>query len=147
MRLKSDLLFQSGSADISQEGKRQIGKIAKILVSKLQEEKYIMAIDTVFIEGHTDNKPISGAYKNGRSWTNKELSSQRAINTFSEMNFETNNEILSLRNIKNKSLLSYSGYAETRPLCFEDSDECRNKNRRIEFYFTVNTPEIKKIKV
>lgn len=145
MRLKSDLLFQSGSADISQEGKRQIGKIAKILVSKLQEEKYIMAIDTVFIEGHTDNKPISSAYKNGRSWTNKELSSQRAINTFSEMNFETNNEILSLRNIKNKSLLSYSGYAETRPLCFEDSDECRNKNRRIEFYFTVNTPEIKKI--
>ncbi len=73
------------------------------------------------------------------------MSSQRAINTFSEMNFETNNEILSLRNIKNKSLLSYSGYAETRPLCFEDSDECRNKNRRIEFYFTVNTPEIKKI--
>ncbi|MCT7634482.1 OmpA family protein [Aliarcobacter butzleri] len=145
MRLKSDLLFQSGSADISQEGKRQIGKIAKMLVSKLQEEKYITAIDTVFIEGHTDNKPINGAYKNGRSWTNKELSSQRAINTFSEMNFETNNEILSLKNIKNKSLLSYSGYAETRPLCFEDNDECRNKNRRIEFYFTVNTPEIKKI--
>jgi flagellar motor protein MotB len=145
MRLKSDLLFQSGSADISQEGKRQIGKIAKMLVSKLQEERYISAIDTVFIEGHTDNKPINGVYKNGRSWTNKELSSQRAINTFSEMNFETNNEILYLKNIKNKSLLSYSGYAETRPLCFEDNDECRNKNRRIEFYFTVNTPEIKKI--
>lgn len=144
MRLKSDLLFQSGSADISQEGKRQIGKIARMLVLKLKEEKYISAIDTVFIEGHTDNVPIT-SNKYGRSWTNKELSSQRAINTFSEMNFETNNEILSLKNIKNKSLLSYSGYAETRPLCFEDSDECRNKNRRIEFYFTVNTPEIKKI--
>ncbi len=144
MRLKSDLLFQSGSADISQEGKRQIGKIAKMLVLKLKEEKYISAIDTVFIEGHTDNVPIA-SNKYGRSWTNKELSSQRAINTFSEMNFETNNEILSLKNIKNKSLLSYSGYAETRPLCFEDNDECRNKNRRIEFYFTVNTPEIKKI--
>lgn len=144
MRLKSDLLFQSGSADISQEGKRQIGKIAKMLVLKLKEEKYISAIDTVFIEGHTDNVPIT-SNKYGRSWTNKELSSQRAINTFSEMNFETNNEILSLKNTKNKSLLSYSGYADTRPLCFEDNDECRNKNRRIEFYFTVNTPEIKKI--
>lgn len=144
MRLKSDLLFQSGSADISQEGKRQIGKIAKMLVLKLQEEKYISAIDTVFIEGHTDNVPIT-SNKHGRNWTNKELSSQRAINTFIEMNFETNNEILYLKNIKNKSLLSYSGYAETRPLCFENNDECRNKNRRIEFYFTVNTPEIKKI--
>jgi chemotaxis protein MotB len=145
MRLKSDLLFQSGSADISDEGKRQIGKIAKMLVLKLKEEKYLTAIDTVFIEGHTDNKPINGSYKYGRSWTNKELSSQRAINTFSEMNLETKDEILSLKNIKNKSLLSYSGYAETRPLCLEDNDECRNKNRRIEFYFTVNTPELKKI--
>lgn len=140
MRLKSDLLFQSGSADISDEGKRQIGKIARMLVLKLKEEKYLTAIDTVFIEGHTDDKPINNSYKYGRNWTNKELSSQRAINTFSEMNLETNNEILSLKNIKNKSLLSYSGYAETRPLCFEDNDECRNKNRRIEFYFTVNTP-------
>ncbi|RBQ31449.1 hypothetical protein CRU92_06665 [Arcobacter sp. FW59] len=144
MRLKSDLLFEKGSSNISLEGKRQIGKIAKMLVLKLQEEKYISAIDTVFIEGHTDNDPIT-SNKYGRSWTNKELSSQRAINTFSEMNFETNNEILSLKNIKNKSLLSYSGYAETRPLCSEDTDECKNKNRRIEFYFTVNTPEIKKI--
>lgn len=145
MRLKSDLLFSSGSADISDEGKRQIGEIAKILVLKLKEEKYLTAIDTVFIEGHTDNVPIT-SYKYGRNWTNKELSSQRAINTFSEMNLETNNEIISLKNIKEKSLFSYSGYADTRPLCVDDSNECRNKNRRIEFYFTVNTPEINKIK-
>jgi len=39
MRLKSDLLFQSGSADISQEGKRQIGKIAKMLGSKIERRK------------------------------------------------------------------------------------------------------------
>lgn len=145
MRLKSELLFEKGSADISQEGKRQIGEIAKILVVKLKEEKYLTAIDTVFIEGHTDNDPIT-SYKYVRNWTNKELSSQRAINTFSEMNLETNNEILLLKSIKDKSLFSYSGYAETRPLCLENTDECKDKNRRIEFYFTVNTPEIKKIK-
>lgn len=145
MRLKSDLLFQIGSADISEEGKRQIGEIAKVLVQKLKEDKYISAIDTVFIEGHTDNSPISSS-KYGRFWTNKELSSQRAINTFTEMNYETNDEIFLLKSIKNKSLFSYSGYAESRPLCLEDTIECRNKNRRIEFYFTVNTPEIKKSK-
>lgn len=144
MRLQSELLFDKGSADISDEGKRKIREIAKMLVLKLKEEKYLTAIDTVFIEGHTDDIPIN-SFRYGRNWTNKELSSQRAINTFSEMNLGTNDEILSLKNIKNKSLLSYSGYAETRPLCLEDSNECRDKNRRIEFYFTVNTPELKKI--
>jgi chemotaxis protein MotB len=146
MRLKSDLLFSSGSADISEEGKRQIGEIAKILVLKLKEQKYLTAIDTVFIEGHTDNVPIRVLNRCRPLWSNKELSAQRAINTFSEMNLETNDEILSLKNIKEKSLFSYSGYADTRPLCLENTNECRNKNRRIEFYFTVNTPEINKIK-
>lgn len=146
MRLKSDLLFKSGSADISNEGKRQIGEIAKILTLKMKSEKYLKAIDTIFIEGHTDNIPILGFKKLRVSWTNKELSAQRAINTFSEMNLKTNNEILVLKNIKNKSLFSYSGYADTRPLCLDDTKTCRNKNRRIEFYFTVNTPDLEEIK-
>ena len=145
MRLKSDLLFESGSADIKKKGKKQIGMISKVLALKLKEEKYKTAIDTIFIEGHTDNVPIS-SYRYGRHWTNKELSSQRAINTFAVMNLETNNEIITLKNIDNKSLFSYSGYADTRPLCDEDTNVCRNKNRRIEFYFTVNTPRLKNIK-
>lgn len=146
MRLKSDLLFQSGSAEISPEGKRQIGEIAKILVQKMKDEKYLKAIDTIFIEGHTDNIPLKVSNVCRSSWSNKELSAQRAINTFTEMDNKTNNKILALKNIKNKSLFSYSGYADARPLCIKNSEDCRNKNRRIEFYFTVNTPDIKKIK-
>lgn len=151
MRLKSDLLFTSGSADISIEGQRQIGEIAKLLMTQMKKKKYKMAIDTIFIEGHTDSVPIKG-YRDYRS--NKELSAQRAINTYSEMLLITNNKISELKNKKGKHLLSYSGYASTRQLCNESQfvvrskelKTCRSKNRRIEFYFTVNTPDVQKMK-
>jgi flagellar motor protein MotB len=155
IRLKSDLLFEVGSADISDLGKNQIDEIAKLLLQKMTENKYLMSIDTIFIEGHTDSVPIIGSRK---YLSNKELSAQRAINTYSEMLIATNNGIERLKNKKGKHLLSYSGYASTRQLCREDEltnkDEvseyelkaCRGKNRRIEFYFTVNTPDVKKIK-
>ncbi len=158
MRLKSDLLFGSGSADISVEGKRQIGEIAKLLMVKMIEPKYQMAIDTIFIEGHTDTVPIRVSRGFRAQWSNKELSAQRAINTYSEMLIATDNKINALKNKKEKHLLSYSGYASTRQLCNENelkqvdmpaSNElklCRSKNRRIEFYFTVNTPDVKKMK-
>ncbi len=158
MRLKSDLLFESGSADISTEGKRQIGEIAKLLMVKMMEKKYIMAIDTIFIEGHTDTVPIRVSQGYRAQWSNKELSAQRAINTYSEMLSATDDNINELRNKKGKYLLSYSGYASTRQLCEESKFEsvelldknelnsCRSKNRRIEFYFTVNTPDVKKMK-
>jgi flagellar motor protein MotB len=153
MRLKSDLLFRSGSADISEEGKRQIGEIAFLLMEKMLEKKYLMAIDTIFIEGHTDTVPIRVSNGCRDQWSNKELSAQRAINTYMQMLHVTQEAIGTLKNIKNKHLLSYSGYAATRQFCDETSqkdpealDICKSKNRRIEFYFTVNTPDTKKIK-
>lgn len=155
MRLKADLLFKSGAAAISAEGKRQIGEIAQLFMIKMIEEKYKMAIDTIFIEGHTDSIPIRVSNKCRSQWSNKELSAQRAINTYSHMLLITDDKIHTLKNKKEKHLLSYSGYAATRPLCNEEATItatpqerklCRSKNRRIEFYFTVNTPDIKKMK-
>ena len=156
MRLKSDLLFKSGSATISKEGKRQIGEIAQLFMIKMIEPKYKMAIDTIFIEGHTDSIPIRVSNTCRDLWSNKELSAQRAINTYSEMLLVTDNKIYNLKNKKEKHLLSYSGYADNRQLCNEKAVKkgatleeyrlCRSKNRRIEFYFTVNTPDIKKMK-
>jgi len=123
---------------------------------KMVEAKYKMAIDTIFIEGHTDSIPIRVSNKCRSQWSNKELSAQRAINTYSQMLVVTDNKINSLKNKKEKHLLSYSGYADNRQLCNEKEARkvstqkelrlCRSKNRRIEFYFTVNTPDIKKMK-
>ena len=146
MRLKSDVLFESASAELKDEGKRQISEIAKLLVVKMNQNEYKNAIDTIFIEGHTDNIPIRSSKNCRDKWTNKELSSQRAINTFVTMIYASDKKIKDLENIKGKKLISYSGYADTRPLCIENTKECRDKNRRIEFYFTVNTPNLKNIK-
>ena len=156
MRLKADLLFKSGSATISTEGKRQIGEIAQLFMVKMLEPKYKMAIDTIFIEGHTDSVPIRVSNGCRDLWSNKELSAQRAINTYSEMVIITDNKINTLKNKKEKHLLSYSGYADNRQLCNEkeiaktstkaELKLCKSKNRRIEFYFTVNTPDIEKMK-
>lgn len=156
MRLKSDVLFGSGSADISEEGRRQISEIAKLLIQKMSEPKYADAIDTIFIEGHTDTVRIRVSNSCRDQWTNKELSAQRAINTYMQMSDATEGAISHLKNIKKKHLLSYSGYADTRLLCDESDPEiekneelltaCKAKNRRIEFYFTVNTPDTEKIR-
>jgi len=152
MRLKSDLLFKQGSALISKDGQYQIGEIAKIIVQKMENKNYKDAIDTIFIEGHTDSLPMKTLNICRTQWTNKELSAQRAINTYTEMVKVTNAKIKSIKNKKGKHLISYSGYADNRPICKEVSTMtkkelkiCRAKNRRIEFYFTVNTPEIKKL--
>lgn len=48
--MSDKLLFESGSAQVNKQGKEALGKLAEVL--KKQND-----ID-VFIEGHTDNKPI-----------------------------------------------------------------------------------------
>lgn len=48
--MSDKLLFESGSAQVNKQGKEALGKLAEVL--KKQHD-----ID-VFIEGHTDNKPI-----------------------------------------------------------------------------------------
>lgn len=156
MRLKSDLLFESGSADMSHEGERQISEIARLLMEKMVEPKYQNAIDTIFVEGHTDTQPIKASGKYRDVWSNKELSAQRAINTYAQMVQAAGKSITLLKNNRHKYLFSYSGYAATRPLCDEREaaiagdrerlNKCRGKNRRIEFYFTVNTPDIESMK-
>ena len=77
----------------------------------------------------TDNKPINGAYKprkQGRHvWLLKNYHLKELLQyILVEWISIQNNEILSLATSKNKSLLSYSGYAENQALCaFEATDE------------------------
>lgn len=61
------VLFQSGKADLSQDGKDLLTKIAGVLLRN--SEHY----DKIQVEGHTDDVPLSGAYA-----SNWELSAARA---------------------------------------------------------------------
>ncbi len=114
MILVDKILFASGSVDISEEGKALLMIIAKsIRDSKSQN---------IIVEGHTDDRPISGRLKN-RFVSNWELSAARAsaVVRFLE---QTGN--LPAR------YFSVHAYSLHRPLASNETEEGRSQNRRIE---------------
>ncbi len=107
-----DLLFKSGSAELTPAAKQILEKVGKLIV-----EKFAMHI--IKVEGHTDNMPISGV----RYPSNWELSSARAsaivrflIDRFKIM----------------PNLMSAVGYADTRPAEKGTDASVLAKNRRVE---------------
>jgi chemotaxis protein MotB len=120
--------FELGKAKLLPSGEQQVEKVACTIKTKLTNyDKYFRAIDTVFIEGHTDSRPFD----------NELLSAKRAIETYKKMS--DSYSIDEMKNSDGKSLFSYSGYAATRPLLPNDTQN--PKNRRIEFFFAVASPK------
>lgn len=111
LTLKGAVLFDSGSDVLKEEAMPTVEKVALIL------ERYIQ--NTIEIEGHTDNVPISTA----RFASNNELSSARALSMF---NYLVENTSLQPVQIK------HSGRGEYMPIADNSTPEGRAKNRRIE---------------
>ena len=110
LNLNGSILFDSGDADVKDEAKLFLQKIASILV------KYKYCI--IEIEGHTDNVPISTSqFEN-----NRELSAERARNVY-EYLIEQENFI--------DSNLKIAGYGESNPVASNATEEGRAKNRRV----------------
>ena len=107
------VLFDSGKAEIKQEGLIVLGKVIEIL--KPVKDKSIR------IEGHTDNKAIVAPLTQ-RYPTNWELSAARAINV--------------ARYLQKQGVdaghLSAAAYGEYKPVADNATVEGRAKNRRIE---------------
>lgn len=68
--VNSDLLFPSGSWEMSSDGQRIIARLAQKL-APTQQNKLIVA-------GYTDNAPIGAALRRGEVTTNLNLSQKRA---------------------------------------------------------------------
>jgi chemotaxis protein MotB len=113
------ILFDSGSAEIQEEGKQLLLKIAEIL--NRQQETLIV------IEGHTDSLPIAPAARE-RFPSNWELSAARA-STVARFLAETAG--------LDPRRLAASGFSRYRPLASNDTAEGRRQNRRIEIFFDV----------
>ena len=75
------------------------------------------------VDGHTDNRQLSGA---GRYRDNWELSSARATSVVK----------LLIENGVPANRLVAAGFGEYQPLDPADSEEARNRNRRIELKLT-----------
>lgn len=109
--MSDKLLFQSGSAQVNKQGKEALGKLAEVL--KKQND-----ID-VFIEGHTDNKPI----KTVQFKDNWDLSVVRATSVV---------RILTKEYDVNPLQIVPSGRGEYMPMDTNDTAEGRAHNRRTE---------------
>ena len=108
--LKQDILFPSGSADLSEIGMETLKEVAGAL-REFPERAFQ-------VEGHTDNVPI----KTQRFPSNWELSTARAVSVvklFRDAGISPAN-------------LSAGGYGEHQPRAANESEEGRALNRRIE---------------
>lgn len=117
----SDKLFESGSAQVNKQGKEALGKLAEVL--KKQHD-----ID-VFIEGHTDNKPI----KTVQFKDNWDLSVVRATSVV---------RILTKDYGVNPLQILPCGRGEFMPVDNNESVEGRAHNRRTEI---IMAPKLDKL--
>ena len=118
---ESELLFDSGSATLHEDGKNQIFTIAQTLKSITDEIP--SDIDWIVqVEGHTDNRPIN-TYLYPSNW---ELSTARSISVL---------KILLNVGFKPKQLAA-AGYGESHPIALGETEEDLRQNRRIELKLT-----------
>ena len=104
----------------------------------LDDEQFKGRVETIFIEGHTDNVPIN----NGIFPSNWELSTKRAINTWLVMS-SAQPRLPGFKNNKGELIFSVSGYADTRPVKNNTTEAERRKNRRIDIRFSMMSPSTK----
>ena len=119
----SEVLFSTGSSDLSTEGKAEISNVTEILSSIMKDIPN--NIDWVIrVDGHTDNTPLSGLGEFKDNW---ELSQARALSVVKYMITELN---------FSGSRLAANGFGEYQPISLEDTQEARAQNRRIEIKLT-----------
>ena len=118
---QSEVLFASGSAELGEEGKEQLGRLADTL--REISTKIPKDIDWILrIDGHTDKVPINTA----QFPSNWELSSARAISVV---------KFLKSREIPANRLVA-AGFGEHQPLDDRDDEIGYRRNRRIELKLT-----------
>jgi chemotaxis protein MotB len=119
----SEVLFPPGQANLSNEGRGEVSKVANILRSIANDIPN--GIDWVIrVDGHTDNVPLSGLGTFADNW---ELSQARALSVVKYM--------VNFLGIP-PSRLAANGFGQYQPVNTEDTDEARAQNRRIELKFT-----------
>ena len=140
LRIPESVLFESGEANIKEQGQAAVSKLSQSLLKTMTRPEYREALETVFIEGHTDNVPIHNEFFQ----SNWELSTQRAINTWNLMRNDVP-EFNWLVNPRGEPIFSCSGYAETRPVrengLDPNSEGGRAANRRIDIRFVMMPPQ------
>jgi len=112
--VNSDLLFRSGSWEMSPQGQELIAKLVPQL-APFQQSKLV-------VNGYTDNAPIGRALERQGIASNEVLSQKRA---------EAVREYLISHGVK-PDLISARGLGEAAPVASNDTAQGRAQNRRVE---------------
>jgi chemotaxis protein MotB len=112
--VNSDLLFPSGSYQMSERGKQIIAGLAAKLAPTQQNK--------ILVSGYTDNAPIGPALQRQGITSNEILSQKRAENVM---------EYLVSLGVK-PDLLSAKGFGDSNPVASNDTAQGRAQNRRVE---------------
>lgn len=120
VQMQTDVLFSSGSAELSSEGRQAIANVTAVLAD-IPDRRYQ-------VEGHTDDVPIS-TKKYPSNW---ELASARALNVVKEM---TSVGLAAQR-------VSAASFSEYRPTASNADEGSRAQNRRIEIVVVPNLNEL-----
>ena len=119
VELPEGVLFDSGRAEIKDEGQATLQQVAQVLAS----------LDRSFlVSGHTDNIPI----RSRRFPSNWDLSAARGV-VVARFLAESGVPV---------ERLAAAGYADTQPTASNDTDEGRAQNRRIEIVLMPNLDEL-----
>ena len=152
-------LFASGRSDLEsrENANERVDAIGEILLKKIQCHTFVgqepfftgeklnecnpkrMFVEAVFIEGHTDDQPVSSVLVDG-SRNNLELSSRRATNTYQRI-VNTRPYITKLKNPDGEQVLSVAAYGEQRPMVPNTSKRNRARNRRIDILIDMHAPK------
>jgi chemotaxis protein MotB len=117
------VLFETGAAELSPQGLREIAGLADLLREISQEIP--AEIDWILrVDGHTDNIPIVTSTQFANNW---ELSQARALSVVLYLNEQLD--------IPAHRLLA-AGFGEHRPIASNATAAGRAANRRIEFKLT-----------
>jgi chemotaxis protein MotB len=150
--------FDPDRADLNEGARENVRRIARVLGRVVPQFAACTtpdaticsrakgaALETIFIEGHTDITGVPNASERDRR--NWQLSTDRAVATFRTLVAESP-ELRVFKNRRGEEVLSVSGYSSTRPIVEGETREAFARNRRIDLRFvmdadtTINLREI-----
>ncbi len=136
IQLPGDVLFDSGQDHLKTEGQKILMQVADVIGkdADLSKRRFQVA-------GHTDSKPLVG----GQFKDNWGLSAMRARSVLllltSPLDAKTG-----IGGGLSPANWSAAGYADTDPVASNDTDEGRNKNRRVELVVQPDVEEMLNLK-
>lgn len=151
---ENSIRFDTGSSRLNDEQMARLTVVAEVLADILpcyaenqpDNGKCVPEtrgkIDSVFVEGHTDNVPITGRLRQVYQ-DNWELSAHRAMFTYRAITGEQS-LLADMINSNDLPIMSVSGYGEGRPVPGHSYDVPTNDpiNRRIDFRFIMTPPSL-----